>query len=52
MNAVVSKQHGQALRVGQVINRHDVKVAGPLYHGSEHQSADPAKSVDAYFYCH
>ena len=52
VNAVVAKQHGQLLRLSQVVDRHHVKFARPLHHGPEHQSANQSKPVDTHFHCH
>ena len=46
LHAVILQQQRQVLRVGEVVDRHDLEVERPLGQHSENQPADPSKSID------
>jgi hypothetical protein len=52
VDTVIPKKNGEVLRIGQIVNRQDLKFLGPLHHGPENQPPDAAKAIDPDFHCH
>src|SRR5207253_1454336 len=50
--AVILEEYGEMLGVGEVVDGHHVKVAGPLHHGPVDEPADAPEAVDAHSNCH